>query len=228
MVTFSSLMPRSSERGDGFAFDVFRNDDQRLAGLHNRFEQRQHRLQARQLLLVEQDVGVFEFGHHLLGVGDEVGRDVAAVELHAFDDLDLGLHRLGFFDGDDAFVADLLHRLGNHAADLGIAVGGDGADLGDFSGRADGLGALLDILDDRGDGDIDAALEVHRIHAGGNRLGAFAHDRLGEHGGGGGAVAGQIVGLGGDFAHHLRAHVFELVLKFDFLGDGDAVLGDAR
>jgi len=25
-------------------------------------------------------------------------------------------------------------------------------------------------------------------------------------------------------AHHLRAHVLELVLKLDFLGDGDAVL----
>jgi hypothetical protein len=30
------------------------------------------------------------------------------------------------------------------------------------------------------------------------------------------------------FAHHLRAHVLELVVEFDFLGDGDAVLGDAR
>src|SRR5215210_1298972 len=28
-------------------------------------------------------------------------------------------------------------------------------------------------------------------------------------------------------AQHLRAHVLELVLEFDFLGDGDAVLGDA-
>ncbi len=28
--------------------------------------------------------------------------------------------------------------------------------------------------------------------------------------------------------HHLRAHVLKLVLKLDLLGDGDAVLGDAR
>jgi hypothetical protein len=31
-----------------------------------------------------------------------------------------------------------------------------------------------------------------------------------------------------DFLHHLRAHVLELVSQFDFLGDGDAVLGDGR
>ena len=78
------------------------------------------------------------------------------------------------------------------------------------------------------DGEIDAALQVHRVHAGGDRLHALADDRLGEHGGGGGAVAGDVVGLRGDFAQHLRAHVLELVLELDLLGDGDAVLGDAR
>src|SRR5699024_63504 len=37
-----------------------------------------------------------------------------------------------------------------------------------------------------------------------------------------------VVGLRGHFAQHLRAHVLELVLELDLLGDGDAVLGDAR
>jgi hypothetical protein len=78
------------------------------------------------------------------------------------------------------------------------------------------------------DGLVDAALEVHRVHAGGDELHAFAHDRLGQHGGGGGAVTGDVGGLGSDFLDHLRAHVLELVLQFDFLGDGDAVLGHGR
>ena len=134
---------------------------------------------------------------------------------------------MALLDGDDALVADLLHRLRDHLADRGVAVGRDGADLRDFGRGADLLGALLDVLHDGGDRDVDAALEVHRVHAGGNRLGAFAHDRLRQHGRGGGAVAGDVVGLGGDFAHHLRAHVLELVLELDLLGDGDAVLGDA-
>ena len=50
----------------------------------------------------------------------------------------------------------------------------------------------------------------------------------GENGRGRGAVAGDVVGLRGHFAHHLGAHVLELVLELDLLGDGDAVLGDAR
>ena len=135
---------------------------------------------------------------------------------------------LRLLDRDHALVADLLHRLGDHLADRLVAVGGDRADLGDLFGGLDLLGAPLDVLDDLGDGEVDAALEVHRVHAGGDQLGALAHDRLGEHGRGGGAVAGDVVGLRGDLAHHLGAHVLELVLELDLLGDGDAVLGDAR
>ena len=79
------------EGGERFAFDVFGDDDERLAGLHDGFEQRQQFLQARELLLVDQDVGVVHLDAHLVGVGDEVGRDVAAVELHALDDVEFGL-----------------------------------------------------------------------------------------------------------------------------------------
>jgi hypothetical protein len=90
------------------------------------------------------------------------------------------------------------------------------------------LARALDVRDDGLDRQVDAALQVHRVHAGGDRLGAFAHDRGGKHGRGGGAVTGEVVGLGRDLAHHLGAHVLELVRKLDFLGDRDAVLGDAR
>ena len=201
---------------------------QRLGALHHGFQQRQQLLQAGELLLVDQDVGVLHLDPHLLGIGDEVGRDVAAVELHAFDHLELGLQRLRLLDRDHALVADLLHGVGEEAADLGVAVGRDGADLGDLLVGGDLLGVLLQVGDDRLDRQIDAALEVHRVHAGGDRLGAFPHDRVGQHGRGGGAVTGLVGGLGGDLAHHLGAHVLELVLELDLLGDGDAVLGDAR
>ena len=109
-----------------------------------------------------------------------------------------------------------------------VAVGGNGADLGDLFVRGDLLGIGLQVLDDGLDGKIDAALQVHRVHAGGNRLGAFLDDRSGQHGRGGGAVTGEVGRLRSDFAHHLRAHVLELVFELDFLGDRDTVLGDAR
>ena len=101
--------------------------------------------------------------------------------------------------------------MGDHLADFLVAIGRDGADLGNFSGRLDLLGAARDVLHSGGDGEVDAALQVHRVHAGGNGLGAFTNDGLGQDGGGGGAVAGDVVGLRGNFADHLGAHVLELV-----------------
>ena len=86
---------------------------------------------------------------------------------------------------------------------------------------------FLQLLDHGLDREVDAALEVHRVHAGGNRLRTLFDDRGGEHGRRRGAVTGDVGGLRSDLADHLRAHVLELVLKLDFLGDGDAVLGDA-
>src|SRR5437667_3255663 len=215
------------EGGESFAFDVFRDDDQRLAGLHHGFEQRKQFVQAGELLLVDQDVGIVHFNAHLVGVGDEIGRDVAAVELHALDDVEFGLQRLGFFNRDDALVADLLHGISQELADFAVAVGGAGADLGDFLVRGDLLGVLDEVGDHGFHRQVDTALQIHRVHAGGNRLGAFTDDRSREHGRGGGAVAGRIGRLGSDLAHHLCAHVLELVVELDLLGDGDAVLGDA-
>ena len=76
------------------------------------------------------------------------------------------------------------------------------------------------------DGRLDAALEAHRVGAGGHVLEALAHDRLGQHGGGGGAIAGDVVGGRGHLAHELGALVLEDVLDLDLAGDGDAVVGD--
>ena len=75
---------------------------------------------------------------------------------------------------------------------------------------------------------VDAALQVHRIEAGGHRLQAFAQDRLREHRGGRRAVAGGVGRLRSDLLHHLHAHVLELVLELDLFRDRDAVLRDGR
>src|SRR3712207_7507244 len=62
----------------------------------------------------------------------------------------------------------------------------------------DVLGGLEQLLGDGLDGLLDAALERDRVGAGGDVAQALAHERLGEHGGGGGAVTRDVVGLLGD------------------------------
>ena len=91
-----------------------------------------------------------------------------------------------------------------------------------------GDGHVRDLLDQGLGAELDAALEQHRVRAGGDVAHALVNDRLGQHGRGGGAVTGDVVGLGGGFLEELRAHVREGVLELDFLGDGHAVVGDGR
>src|SRR5690606_18269917 len=180
------------EGRESLTFDVFGNDQQRTLGLNDAFEDRQDSLQVRELLFVQQDHRVLEDGGHLFCIGHEVRRQVAAVELHAFNDIEFGLGGLGFFDGDDTLVADLLHGFGDHLADGRFAVGRDRADLGDFRGGGDLLGRALQRSNDFVDGQVDTALEVHRVEAGCNSLDAFNNDCLTENGRGGGAVTGDV------------------------------------
>ena len=177
---------------------------------------------------MEEDQRVFDFADHFFGVGDEIGRKVPAVELHALDHVELGVEALGLLDRDHAFLTDPVHGLGDLVADVAFTIGGDGAHLGDLGAGLDRLGPLFEVHYHRFDGFVDAALEIHRVHARGHRLDAFAHDGLGQNGRRGGAVAGLVVGPRCYLAQHLRAHVLEFVGKIDFLGNGHAVLGDAR
>ena len=117
------------QRRQGFAFDVFGDDQQRLAGLRNGFENRHQVLGARNLLLVDQDQAVFELDFLLVRIRDEVRREEAAIELHAFDDFDGRLAAAAFVDRDHAVFADLRERVGQHAADRRIVVAGDRGDL---------------------------------------------------------------------------------------------------
>ena len=199
-----------------------------LAHLRGLFQDREQVLHAGDLLLGEEDEGVFEHRFHLLGVGHEVGRDIAAVELHAFDHIKAGGHAFCLFNGDNAVLADLVHGLGDQVADGRVAVGGDAADLGDLLLLVDGLGHLLEVRDNGCHCFLDAALHVHGVGACGHVLHAFAVDGLGQHSRGRGAVAGHIRGLARDFANELGAHVFIMVLELDFFCHGHAVFGDGR
>src|SRR6185503_7620174 len=134
--------------------------------------------------------------------------EIAAIELHTFDDFERRLHRLRLLNGDDTVFADLVHRFGDDVADGLIAICGNRTDLRDRI-TLDGFREALDLFSRTLDSLVDTALERHRVRACCNGLHAFTEDRLCENGRGGGAVAGDVRSLRSNFAHHLRAHVLE-------------------
>jgi hypothetical protein len=56
-------------------------------------------------------------------IGDEIGREVAAVELHTFNHVERGLGGLGFLYGNRAILADLVHGFGDQLADGVVTIG---------------------------------------------------------------------------------------------------------
>src|SRR5690606_37003468 len=75
-----------------FAFNVFGNDHQPASGLAASFPHRQHFADVGDLLVTQQDVRVVQLDGHGFGLVDEVGRQVATVELRAFDAGQLVFH----------------------------------------------------------------------------------------------------------------------------------------
>src|ERR1700674_4432158 len=220
------------------AFHILCDDQERLAALGDLLQQWQQVFHRADFLFVDQDVRVFLHRLHALRIGDEVRRQIAAIELHAFDYVELRFQRLRLFDGDDAILADFLHRFGNDLPDGLVVVRRDRAHLGNHL-AGDGLGELVEFTFDASaflveaaangyDGLLDTALHRHRIGASSDSLHALAINCLGKNGSCGGAIAGNVRGLRSNFADHLGAHVLDAVGQFNFFRYGDAVLGDGR
>ena len=93
--------------GESLAVDVLGDDEQLLAFTGDRLENREKVLHRGYLLVAYEYRRIGEHGLHLVSVGHEVGRNIAAVELHALDNLDLGLGALGLLDCDHAVLAHL-------------------------------------------------------------------------------------------------------------------------
>jgi hypothetical protein len=216
------------ERRERFALDVLGDHDQGLARARRGLEDRQEFAHVRDLAVVDEDQRIRELGRQLGEVGREVRREVALVEGHALDDLDLGLEPGVLLDRDHALVADLLERAGEHLADARVVVRGERADVRLLGARLHLARLRADRLDRGRDRLIDPVAQLDRAHSRGDVLQAFVEDRRGEHRRGRRAVAGDVVRLVRDLEHELRAHVLERVLEVDLLRDRDAVLGHGR
>src|SRR5207248_10509948 len=157
--------------------------------------------------------------------GDEVRRDVALVEAHAFDEFELEAEGIALFDRDDAFLADLVHRLGDDVADRRVT-GRDRRRRRDLLFGFDVLRQLRELFAHALDGPFDAALERHRVGTGRDVAQPFSYQSLSKNGRRGRAVTGDVVGLLRDFLDQLRADLLERIFELDLFGDRDAVVGD--
>ncbi|MPM47325.1 hypothetical protein SDC9_94034 [bioreactor metagenome] len=212
--------------GQCFAVDIFSDDDQvSFAGLDKFLEHRHDILGSRDLLVVDQNVRIRNDRFHLVGIGDEVRRNVTAVELHTFHVFLLEFQTFGFFNGDDAVFANLVHDLSDQLTDGGVLGGGSG-NIGDIFASGDGNGLFLDGFRNLLGSTFNTVLDEHGVAASGKGLQTFIDNGVSQKCRGGGTIASDVVGLGGSLFDQLGAHVFKRVFQFDFFGNGHAIVSD--
>ena len=151
-------------------------------------------------------------------VGDEVWRQVALVEAHALDEVHLHAEGGSFFDSDDAVFADLVDGLGYGLADVGVGRR-NCRDLSDLLLGVDLGGHVVDRANRSIDCNLDALLQRHWVGASGHVAQALANYRPRKHGGGGGSVAGNVVGLLCDLFDELGTDALVGVFELDLFGD---------
>ncbi len=211
------------ESRERFAFDVLCDDHQGTTGASNLLKDGKKIFHVGDLFLVQKDVGVFENCFHTLGVSHEVGGEVTTVKLHTFDNFEVCVHAFTFFNSDDAFFTDFVHRVCDDVTNVGVAVCGDRSDLSDLFAVFDGLGDGVQLVDDQCDGFLDATLELHGVVTSCDKLDTFAVDSLCEDRRCCGSVTSNIRSLGSDFFDHLSAHVLEAIFQLDLFCNGHTV-----
>src|SRR6185437_11739122 len=110
------------ESRERFAFNVFRDDDERLAALRDLLEQREQVLHRRNFLFVDQDVRILKHSFHPLRIGNKIRRQITTIKLHSFHNFQLRLKRLRLFNRDNTILADLLHSLSNNVPNGSVII----------------------------------------------------------------------------------------------------------
>ena len=101
-----------------------------------------------------------------------------------------------------------------------------GSHLGNLSPAFHRLGQALELVLDGLHGTLDAPLHGHRVGARSHVLEPLADNGLRQDHRRRCAVTGHVVRLTGGLLDELGAHVLEVVLQLDLLGDGHAVTAD--
>ena len=170
---------------------------------------------------------VAENSFHFIGIGYHVRAYVAAVKLHAFNSFKAGFHSFGFFNGNNAVVANFFHSVSNQIADFFISCR-NGSYLSfcffGFYFFAD----CFQFVNQNVYCILNAFFKNHRVCTGCYVAQAFMYHSLCQNGCGGGAVACYVVGFGCNFFNKLCAHVFKRVFQFNIAGNGYTVVGNGR
>ena len=155
-------------------------------------------------------------------------RQKTSVELHPFDNLNIGLAAAALFNRDHPIFTDFEKCFGEDLTDRRVVIARDCGDLLDFFPIL--VVNLLRLLTNLGrnclTGRCDSARECHRICTRRNHLQTLAINRFGENGRGRGSITCDVVGLACRLFDELAGEILVRVIQFDIFGDSHTVFRD--
>ena len=151
------------QRRQRFPGDVFRDDQERLLGLHGFFKKWDQSLDGIDFVFVDQNQRLVQNDFHLFGVGYEIGGEESTIKLHALDDIDPGLEALPFLDRDHTVFPHLGQGLCHDLADGDVIVCTDGRDRSHVI--ADWAGLISNLIDHCTRGLVHATHQCIGVHA---------------------------------------------------------------
>ena len=157
-----------------------------------------------------------------------MGRQKTSVELHPFDNLNIGLAAATLFNRDHPVFTDFEKCFGEDLTDRGVVIARDCGDLLDLFSIlvVDLLRLLTNLGRNRLTRRCDSARERHRIRTRRNHLQTLAIDRFGENGRGRGSITCDVVGLACRLFDELAGEILVRVIQFDIFGDSHTVFRD--
>ena len=216
-----------NDSSQSLAIKILSYNNQLLAHLYNLLQDWQDVVYSGNLLIGNQDERIVHYCFHLVSVSNHVRGNIAAIELHALNYREVGLHTLGLLYSDNAFLAYLLHCICNVLADFLIS-GGNGSNLSDCFLGLYRLGNGLDFLNQSLNCSLNTLLQNHWVCTSSNVSHTLMNHSLRQESSGGGTVTSDVVGLGSNLAYQLCAHVLKWILQLDVTSDGNTIIGDGR
>src|SRR5699024_2861772 len=105
----------------GFAFQVFGNNQQWFAALHDFFQDTNHVTCVGNLGIHKLNVWIFKNGFLAFTIGGEVTGNVTFIEAHTFGQFQFQAKGVGFFNSYNTFFTDFVERFSNETTNFVIA-----------------------------------------------------------------------------------------------------------
>ena len=158
-----------------------------------------------------------QFSFHLFAVSNEVRRDITTIKLHTFYYINCSISTLCFFNSDNTFFTNFSHCISNQFTNNSITVSRNSCYLFNlFVVVTNCLRLRFQVSNNFCYSLVDTSFQIHWISASSYILQTFTNDRLSQHSCSSSTITCNISSFRSYFFHHLRPHVFNWVVQFNF------------